>query len=59
MPVMAELFRKKGRKLLIVGKVSIIVAHYERLSPAQKLKHYIKFDDKIYIDEDVENLKGK
>jgi hypothetical protein len=59
MPVMAELFSKRGRKLLMVGKLSIIVALYERLNAKQKPGHYIKFDGKIYLDQDIEKLKDK
>jgi len=59
MPIMAELFSKKGRKLLMVGKLSIIAAQYERLKPEEKPKYYIKFDNKIYLDKDIERLRDK
>ena len=58
MPVMAELFRKRKRELIMVGKLSIIVALYERLKK-QKSEHYIKFDGKSYLGKDIETLKDK
>jgi hypothetical protein len=58
MPVMAELFRKRKRELVMVGKLSIIVALYERLGK-QKSEHYIKFDGRLYLDKDIETLRDK
>jgi hypothetical protein len=42
----------------MVGKLSIIVALYERLNK-QKSEHYVKFDGKIYLDKDIETLRDK
>ena len=43
----------------MVGKLSIIAAQYERLKPEEKPKYYIKFDNKIYLDKDIERLRDK
>jgi hypothetical protein len=59
MPKMAELYSLPDEKMLMVGKLAIIVEHFERLSPGVRRKRFIMFDGKRYRGKAVETLKGK
>ena len=56
MPETAELYSTPN-KMLMVGRVSIIIEFYQKLSPSQQQKRFIIFDGKRYKGKAVERLK--
>lgn len=53
----AELYTSPGGKFIRSDSLPRILAHWRSLRTAQKRSHFIKYDDELYADEEVDKLQ--
>ena len=57
MPEMAELY-SSNKRMLMVGRLSVVIEFYENLSPGLKRRRFILFDGKRHKGKAVDRLKN-
>jgi hypothetical protein len=53
----AELYTSPGGRFIRADTLPRILAHWHSLRKTEKEKHFIKYDDELYVGDEVEKLQ--